>query len=156
MMNCTHSEACPSCDDSPLSYTGNITGILTFALGLIVSFIAFITIIRGAGNEIQSLLHTVEETEEHIAQMKTHIKRWDLRRPNAEIQDIISLLMMSLDQFGEARKEAADHLELFKRPLSLCSRIRWWYMEKETSAYMARLDSHNQRITAAQLTLLLQ
>ncbi|KAK4203626.1 hypothetical protein QBC40DRAFT_293743 [Triangularia verruculosa] len=147
--------ACPACDDSPLSTTGNITGILTFTLGLIASCVAFFFITRNANTEIQSLLDIVNETENHIIQMAKHIGRLDLRH-SPDFVEMRNLLIDSLRRFKEAQRETRTHLKSFEKSGSPWTYIRWWYMEKETAAQIARLQGYNQRITAIQLTFLLR
>lgn len=159
-MNYTIPDIC-SCDDSPLSYTGNITGILTFTLGLLVSLIAFFSMIRNASTEIQKLTHIVDETDEHIIQMVQHLGRLELRRINQNFVEMKDLLMGSLGRFSNAQVEAATYLKTFNKgglggsTASLLTRIRWWYVGMETAAYMAGLEIHNQRVAAVQLTFLL-
>ncbi|KAH8646731.1 hypothetical protein BX600DRAFT_476849 [Xylariales sp. PMI_506] len=149
-MNCTLQEVCPACDDSPLSYTGNVTGILTFALGLIASCVAFLSITRNAENEIQTLNLIVVETNQHISDITGYITRLELRRVDNP------LLVESLHNYDTAQREVADYLSKFITSTSLWNRLKWWYMAKETAAMMARLNNHQQRITAIQLTFLVQ
>ncbi|KAK4224723.1 hypothetical protein QBC38DRAFT_288817 [Podospora fimiseda] len=154
-MNSTIQDICMSCDESPLSTTGNVTGILTFTLGLIVSCGAFFSIIRNADSEIKSLQDTVNEMEGHIFQMATHIGRLELRH-NQVSTEMHGLLIDVLKRFQKAQKKASCYLRRFENTDSLWTRIKWWYMEKETAAHMASLESYNQRVTAIQLTFLLR
>ena len=52
IMNTNHSNRC---DDSTLSMVGNTAGILTFTLGLLASYVALMSIMRGAIEEAESL-----------------------------------------------------------------------------------------------------
>jgi len=176
-MNCTLGqqlkEACPPCDDSPLSYAGNITGILTFALGLAASFLAFFSIIRDADVEIGSLHQIVAETKAHISAMRKHFETLGLRRDD-DLELMQVPIRNSLAGFEEAALEMERHLGEFAAVPTLGSgsgsgsrssssssshwarRVRWWYRGKETAAKMATLESYNHRITAVQLTFLLR
>ncbi|KAI0545585.1 hypothetical protein F4679DRAFT_457988 [Xylaria curta] len=46
---------CAPCEDSPLSITGNIIGILTFAIALTATFIYRFSLVRKAAAELQLL-----------------------------------------------------------------------------------------------------
>lgn len=155
-MNCSLQEVCPACNDSPLSFTGNIVGLLTFALGLLASCVAFLSIVRNADSEIESLVRDTNETKAHIVKMSIHIGKLGLRQNSPDLKDMYDLLTDCLAGFAKAQNSVAKHLEMFRLPTSLWTRVKWWYMEKETAAQMAKLDSYNQRITALQLTFLLR
>ena len=59
-------------------------------------------------------------------------------------------------RYPSANSEVGTHLEKFGIPTSLWTRIKWWYMDKETAAELAKLEGYNRRITAVQLTFLLR
>ncbi|KAK4183674.1 hypothetical protein QBC35DRAFT_90920 [Podospora australis] len=154
-MNCTLSEICPKeGGDSPLSTTGNITGILTFFLGLVFSFIAFFSLIRNADTELSNLLTIVSDTKNHISQITAHLTKLETRQePN--VRSMQQVLLSTLVSFRQAQQEAEVYLSRFSKGMSFAKRIQWWYLEKETASHMARLESHNQRVVGVQLTLLL-
>lgn len=131
-MNCTLQqleEACPPCDDSPLSYAGNITGILTFALGLVASCLAFFSIIRDAHVEISNLRQIVIETKGHISAMREHFETLGLRRDD-DLEFMQVPLRNSLASFEDAAVEMGQHLSEFTTLTSSSSsqwaRIKWW------------------------------
>ena len=62
-----------SCDDSPLSVTANIVGILTFSLGLLASYIALQTATRGAPSEIARLVDDLRSTQSEINRVAEYI-----------------------------------------------------------------------------------
>src|SRR5512140_2835994 len=57
---------CPDCGDSPLSTTGNVTGILTFAYAILASVALFFAVIGTADNELQQLATSQQQTSRHI------------------------------------------------------------------------------------------
>ena len=62
-----------SCGDSPLSITASIVGILTFALGLLASYIALQTATRGAPSEISRLVKDLRTTQREINRVAEYI-----------------------------------------------------------------------------------
>ena len=62
-----------SCSDSPLSTTASIVGILTFALGLIASYIALQSATRGAPSEIARLIDDLRTTQREINRVAEYI-----------------------------------------------------------------------------------
>ncbi|KAK4452244.1 hypothetical protein QBC34DRAFT_399501 [Podospora aff. communis PSN243] len=163
-MSSSATDTCPACecDDSALSTTANVTGILTFALGLFASLLLFFSITRNADSEIRNLLHIVAETENHISGMRRYIRWLAIRRDDDDLADMQDSLTDSIVRFDRTRQEVSTYLAGFRTERSpstwtiVWARVKWWYMEKETAGQMARLEGFNQRITAAQLTLLLR
>lgn len=62
-----------SCSDSPLSTTASIVGILTFALGLLASYIALQSATRGAPTEIARLVNDLRTTQREINRVAEYI-----------------------------------------------------------------------------------
>lgn len=62
-----------SCSDSPLSTTASIVGILTFALGLLASYIALQSATRGAPSEIARLVDDLRITQHEINRVAEYI-----------------------------------------------------------------------------------
>ena len=62
-----------SCADSPLSTTASIVGILTFALGLLASYIALQSATRGAPSEIARLVDDLRNTQREINRVAEYI-----------------------------------------------------------------------------------
>ena len=62
-----------SCNDSPLSTTASIVGILTFALGLLASYIALQSATRGAPSEIARLIDDLRTTQHEINRVAEYI-----------------------------------------------------------------------------------
>jgi hypothetical protein len=59
---------CGCCPDTPLSTTGNIITLLTFAGSLFAAYAAYAAAVRGAGREIQ---YTVQEVKQIYNKNKT-------------------------------------------------------------------------------------
>ncbi len=62
-----------SCNDSPLSTTASIVGILTFALGILASYIALQSATRGAPSEIARLVDDLRTTQHEINRVAEYI-----------------------------------------------------------------------------------
>ena len=62
-----------SCGDSPLSMTASIVGILTFALGLLASYIALQSATRGAPSEIARLVDDLRTTQREINRVAEYV-----------------------------------------------------------------------------------
>ena len=62
-----------SCGDSPLSTTASVVGILTFALGLLASYIALQSATRGAPSEIARLVDDLRITQREINRVAEYI-----------------------------------------------------------------------------------
>ena len=61
------------CGDTPLSTTASIVGILTFALGLLASYIALQSATRGAPTEISRLVDELRSTQAEINRVAEYI-----------------------------------------------------------------------------------
>ncbi|KAH7116579.1 hypothetical protein B0J13DRAFT_681326 [Dactylonectria estremocensis] len=61
---------CPECGDSPLSSAANYLSLLTFALGLFLSSLAFLVAVRSAEKEVDALIGSLESTGRYIEQTK--------------------------------------------------------------------------------------
>ena len=59
--------------DSPLSTTASVVGILTFALGLLASYIALQSATRGAPSEISRLIDDLRTTQREINRVAEYI-----------------------------------------------------------------------------------
>lgn len=57
---CVACEARLSCDDSPLSITGNIIGILTFAGAIAISIQVYFNAMRNADQHMEEMMYTFE------------------------------------------------------------------------------------------------
>ena len=62
-----------SCGDSPLSTTASVVGILTFALGVLASYIALQSATRGAPSEIARLVDDLRTTQRELNRVAEYI-----------------------------------------------------------------------------------
>ncbi|KAF8856375.1 hypothetical protein BDZ45DRAFT_675605, partial [Acephala macrosclerotiorum] len=153
-MNATTPACCPECRDSPLTWTGNVLGILTFVLGLTISSAAFVAATRGADKEIQYSKGILRETEEQINKIQAQLDTLKYRGGN-NLQHMDQLIYDSLESLKNAREAMDRKLTNFKTPTSLWNRVLWWYDQKEIGVGMAKLDCQGQLFSTVQLTLLL-
>lgn len=157
-------KCCPECSDSPLSYTGNIVGILTFVLGLLISFAAFLAATRGADEERRRSREVVQRTKNQIMGIRDHIE--DLKyQAGSNLEGMDNLIDDCLKSFDEAWRDINGKLNESKpigtfktgrSPMSVWDRIRWWYHEKEIIGGLARLESQRQFFATVQLAFLLK
>ncbi|KAK3681081.1 hypothetical protein B0T22DRAFT_311139 [Podospora appendiculata] len=154
-MNCTLSEVCPECGDSRLSIASSSLSFVTFGFGFLLSCIAFAAVTRNADNEIGDLTATVLQMAEHIDRIVSSLSQLEIQG-DPVLKGMFSLMQSSLKGFREAHSKAQRYLESFKTPTSVCTRIRWWFYEKETAAAMARLQTYKQHFTAIQITFLMR
>jgi hypothetical protein len=147
IMNETRVGACPDGGDSPLSWAGNLAGLLTFALGIFVTLVALLAATRDAEEEIKSLQRRLKLLKDHITWIGEYVAdmnvqadpRWDDIRPAVNTLE------------GQSR-EVDDYLaKHFSNPSLLWTRIKWWYRERETTTMFAKLESCSGRLVSAQL-----
>ncbi|KAK3984890.1 hypothetical protein QBC44DRAFT_405985 [Cladorrhinum sp. PSN332] len=158
-MNCTLEEACPACDDSALSYVGNITGILTFALGLAASFVAFFSIIGGIEAKILDMQKRVNTAADQVSGLKSSIKGLVLPGETypsleKELSDELSQKLLTiLTAFLDNRDKMLKYLEGFELPALPWTRFQWWYKDSETTERFAKFrrsqEECNQQIKDA-------
>lgn len=144
--------SCPDCGDSPLSTTGNITGILTFAYALLASALVFLTVIRSADSEIHQLRASVDNTSRHIQTMYTYFS--DLNLVGDQDLELIKLSIKdALDDWRAINEDLAEQSENLA---SMRPRIRrqlvWWYRHSDILAGMAKLQSEKDNFFALLLT----
>lgn len=158
---------CPDCGDSPLSTTGNVLGILTFALGVFAYLAVFFAMTRGAENEIRYCARVLAETEDHIKEIEYYkdllTARGDqdarrLRDAMDTFRRTYSKIQQDLDNFkdrcGIGNTDLSDEKSAWTA--STWTRINWWYVASNMTAQMGRLDSHKQHFAAIELTVILR
>lgn len=62
----SNANACPPCSDSPLSVTGNVIGILTFAYVLVVGIWWRVNIVNNAQSELMDLWHEHQQRDKRV------------------------------------------------------------------------------------------
>ncbi|KAI0428765.1 hypothetical protein F5Y09DRAFT_343359 [Xylaria sp. FL1042] len=155
MTQASMSGVCPECTDSPLSVTGNVVGIATFALGVIAFCATLFTVTRGADGEIYYYKQTLEETDRHINQISAYFTRLELEA-DEDLEQQVDSVADSLRQLLIANRDISARIDEVKevKP-ALCRRLMWWWKEKEIAGGMVRVESQKQHVTAIQLTFLL-
>ncbi|CEF72025.1 hypothetical protein FGSG_11692 [Fusarium graminearum PH-1] len=146
---------CPDCGDSPLSTTGNILGILTFALGLFLSTFAFMVAVRSAETEIDDLIESLESTGRYIDQMTRFFATMN-HEADLEITGMGLLPSNATKSISDTQTKLLQDLEETKKTISqLPTRVDWWYRAKDVEAKLSKLDSERQHLHSVQLALLL-
>ncbi|KAI1281697.1 hypothetical protein F5Y07DRAFT_266987 [Xylaria sp. FL0933] len=156
MTQASMSGICPECNDSPLSVTGNVLGIATFALGVFAFCATLFTVTRAANSEIRYYTQTLEETDRHINQISTYFTRLELEA-DEDLKPQVDYVANSLQQLLSANRDISKSIDKVSRVQSgLCRRLMWWWKEKEIAGGLVRVESHKQHVTAIQLTFLLK
>ena len=174
-----------SCDDSPLSTTASIVGILTFALGLLASYIALQSATRGAPSEIARLVDDLRTTQHEINRVagyifdETHDVPVHVSRMLASVTPSQYFVNDISAENGEAtaRKLAMQALlgncvrlfyeadDLLKRsesdasrwdPEGLRRRIIFVMNRHEVSEKMSRLEEQKQKLGDVRMSLFLR
>lgn len=144
--------ACPEGGDSPLSWAGNLAGLLTFALGVFVTFTAILAATRDAEKEIEAKNGLLTQTSAHVDRIRKSVQGL-LNDADEDYHSLKLVIDLALDAYDNAVKDMKGYMEAhFQKPKYRQTRIKWWYMEKETAAGFANLQSCSQHLIAAQLT----
>ncbi|KAH8691734.1 hypothetical protein GQ44DRAFT_201771 [Phaeosphaeriaceae sp. PMI808] len=113
----------PECPpDSPLSMTGNIVGILTFALAIFSFCAAIFAITNNAPQEIKDCEEYLKELKGHIQEIDGYFKRLnmeadrDLERNS--IKELVSGAIYSLKTRLDVTGAALSNIR---------GRWHWWY-----------------------------
>jgi len=137
--------------DSPLSIAGNVTGILTFALGVFSFCAAFYAITYNAHGEIQSLKEAIEERKLHVDELERYFEELDVAADadfeDSRIKHIIGNSLASLKK---------RHLDMERDLGAIKGRLQWWYRRQDITSSLARVETQLQYLGAIQLTFLLQ
>ena len=99
---CTACQDVLSCGDSPLSITGNVIGILTFAAALLISIQVYVNSMRNADRNILELTETFRSRVDEVRYLDDKLQR---RRTglNDELAQRVSYAMQQAEvPFGEA------------------------------------------------------
>ncbi|KAK4159736.1 hypothetical protein QBC43DRAFT_123641 [Cladorrhinum sp. PSN259] len=144
--------ACPEGGDSPLSWAGNLAGLLTFALGVFFTFATLLAATSNAEKEIEAKNKQLEQTCSHLDRLYESIH--DLEKvADQDYDDLRNVIKPAVDAYRDAAIFLSGYMSFhFREPTYRRTHIKWWYMEKETAAGFANLQSCSQHLTAAQLT----
>ncbi|KAK5994378.1 hypothetical protein PT974_04852 [Cladobotryum mycophilum] len=147
---------CPDCGDSPLSTTGNILGILTFALGLVVSLFALLAVVRGAEHEVGFLVSSLEETGKQIRHSREYFHLLDVESDD-DLQYMRDLTLAALNDLETSQRGMMEDLVRTQSSISsFWTRLDWWYRQKDVAAELSKLDSQKHHLNSIQLTFLLR
>ncbi|KAI0521175.1 hypothetical protein F5B22DRAFT_41262 [Xylaria bambusicola] len=150
------SGTCPECSDSPLSVTGNIIGILTFALGVFAFCATLFAVLRGANEEICRIRQTLNETESEIQDIYPYFTGLELEA-DEDLKNHQALVQQCLEGLVDARTTVSYRLESIEKVQSgLCRPLGWWWREKEIQGGLLRIENHKRQIMIIQLTFLLK
>ncbi|KAI0384270.1 hypothetical protein F5Y04DRAFT_249405 [Hypomontagnella monticulosa] len=72
--NCVSCEGVLSCEDSPLSVTGNIVGILTFVSAILISAQVYFNSMRNADRNIRDLMATFESRYDELVRLERKLR----------------------------------------------------------------------------------
>jgi len=148
---------CPECSDSPLSLTGNIVGILTFAIGLLASSLAFFIIASGIQDELTALESSLAKSGHQIQHSRRYFQARDSDRDLA-LQEMEAEMAAALDSTETLYLEVLDKVRRVRESAgSVWTRISWWQRGRQAVASdMARLESEKTHLGSLQLTFLLK
>ncbi|TPX16471.1 uncharacterized protein E0L32_003765 [Thyridium curvatum] len=136
--------------DSPLSTTGNVIGILTFALAVVSFLAAFYAITHNAPDEIEDYKMSLRDREVHIQKIRDYFDEADRyadgQLEGNPIKDVIDSILADL----EARRQKMEEVIG-----SVNGRLQWWYRRQDMVVAMARVENQLQYLSTLQLTFLL-
>ncbi|PVH68450.1 hypothetical protein DL98DRAFT_599520 [Cadophora sp. DSE1049] len=136
--------------DSPLSTTGNIIGILTFALAVFSFCAAFYAITHDAPREIEAYRESLKERKDHIKEIKRYFDELDIVADSVLEQSPIDPLIHNSLRSLENRRQVME-----KELSNIRGRLQWWYRRQDMATSMARIETQLQHLGAIQLTFLL-
>ncbi|RTE70487.1 hypothetical protein BHE90_015116 [Fusarium euwallaceae] len=135
---------CP--DDSPLSTTGNITGILTFALGLFTFALALYTVTRNENVEKQYFESYRLDRQAYASRLKDLLSsRWV--SSNMEVMPLI-------EEFDDCIQRIEDHLKAMNDKLNINNSKPWYWRRSDLASLREAADLELQFLGALQLTIL--
>ena len=144
--------ACPDCEDSGLSWAGNLAGLLTFALGIFVTVTALLAATRNAEKEIAAKNKLLDHASGHISRIKESISRLKIIA-DRDYYDLKEVFDPAVTAYEDAVEDLREHMKNhFETPKKSRCHIKWWNMGKKTAAKFANLQSCSEHVTAAQLT----
>ncbi|KAH8906838.1 hypothetical protein BR93DRAFT_978361, partial [Coniochaeta sp. PMI_546] len=144
--------ACPEGGDSPLSWAGNIVGLLTFTLGVFATFTAILAATGNAEQEIEANKKLIKQTRSHLNRINDSVNGL-LKDADRDYGSLKLVIDGAVDAYDKAVNDTDKYMkENFPNPKHCWTHVKWWYMEKETAARFANLQSCSEHLTAAQLT----
>lgn len=92
---CVPCEQALSCDDSPLSITGNVVGILTFAVALVLGAQAYFNSLRSARMDIYETVREMRGWRERLQYLDRTLS--DRTQVHQDTEDVQSLMKRARD-----------------------------------------------------------
>jgi hypothetical protein len=155
---------CGCCSDSALSTTGNIVGILTFALGLVASYAVYSALTWGALDEIGSFSRDLDriknqvipflrfcEIENQTSNPDFQAYEQGLEQSLRSLLASIAALLRDLRTFDRLRTKSSNPFDFQAR-----RRFVWMYKRQKFMEEMARISSHRAEMLGVQMGLLLR
>lgn len=146
-------------EDSPLSTTANIIGILTFALATFSFCLAFYAATADAPREMKRFEDYVIQREAHINEISEFFEDRDIEADNElENSSLGDLVSESLGTAERRRRELQESIYRIcgSSVTGLTKRIWWWMERRDMNLAMAEVDIQIQHLTALQISFLLR
>jgi hypothetical protein len=146
-------------EDSALSTTANILGILTFVLATLSFVIAFYAATADAPREIKSFQDYAIQREDHINEIAEFFEdrgiEADNELENSSLGDLVSESLRTAEQRRRGLQENVYRI-CSSSALSLTKRVWWWMERRDMSMAMAEVDIQIHHLTALQISFLLR
>lgn len=143
--------SCPTAHPTaPFSTTSNVTGILTWVLGVVWTCLVLLAATYNAPQEIRDYEASLAERQYHIQKIDRFVQELivgaDLQM-ESELRDLLT----------NAIREAKSYQEglLGKVREVKGSRLQWWFRRQGMASSMTRLETQMQHLSGLQLTFLL-
>ncbi len=147
------------CADSPLSMTGSIVGILTFALALLAYYFAFVATTKGAPAEIETFARDLSMTQSQIVPIIEYFEK-QRQQANTAYQghgdSILAALWSLVSTLQRVTTEFSRHRPDGQSSPGMWRRLRWVFDRDDMVESMARISNQKATITATQLSFLLE
>lgn len=157
---------CTPCGDTQLGLTASIISILTFALGLFVSTLAFFILTRGAIDEINTFHGDVDNSiKQFISCQEYCVSQIAYNKKNAELKGSQTLLETSLKSLLETLEVLSGDLQKlptfdekarYPSYIQAWRRLMWVRRRQVFIDRMARMKWLKDEVLAGQMTLLLR
>ena len=153
---------CGCCGDSPLSITGNIIGLLTFAVASIATYIAYVSLTIGATVEIDRFTTDLSHTRDQVLPLLQFCKRASTEIPDFGqhapfLEPALKLLLDLVQAVSDDLKKLPQFNAASRNPFSLQLRRRlvWLRRRRDFVERMAQVSRMKNELISAQLNILL-
>lgn len=145
--------------DSPLSTTGNITGLLTFALATFSFCLAFYIATEGALKEMDDYQVYLDQRKDHIAVIRQFFEERDIEADHElEISGLQELIRNSLKSAEERREKLEQEVGKIRNTpgVDIGKRIQWWMRRRDMSLATASVEIEIHHLTALQMSFIIR